>query len=244
VTSHPSRLAAFPAGLPRALRASKEAITDLDSGLLQEAWCARPVNAPERLPTAFVTGGSGFVGGHLIERLVRDGWTVRALARSTRAAACVAELGAEPVAGDLAAIPADAARGAAVVFHLAALVDEWAPRPDNTRVKVDGTAAVIEACRTTGVERLVHLSTEAVLLDARPLIGVDETVPLRPGSPAPYAATKAQAEQLVLDADSGGLTTVAIRPRLVWGPTTPRSCPACWTPSEHGDSPGSAQAPT
>ena len=53
------------------------------------------------MPAAFVTGGSGFVGGALIERLRREGWDVRALARSERAAERVRELGAEPVSGDL-----------------------------------------------------------------------------------------------------------------------------------------------
>ena len=53
------------------------------------------------MTSAFVTGGSGFIGGALIERLRREGWTVRALARSDSAAARVAELGAEPVRGDL-----------------------------------------------------------------------------------------------------------------------------------------------
>ncbi len=175
----------------------------------------RDVTGPR---TAFVTGGSGFVGGHLLERLVRDGWTVRALARSARAVARVTELGAEPVAGDLAAIPLDRLRGADVAFHLAALVDEWAPRRDYVRANVDGTAAMVAACRAAGVARLVHLSTEAVLLDGHPLSGVDETAPLRVDSPAPYAATKARAEELVLDADGNGLATVAVRPRLVWGP--------------------------
>ena len=53
------------------------------------------------MPTAFVTGGSGFIGGALIERLRREGWDVRALARSEVAAARVRELGAEPLSGDL-----------------------------------------------------------------------------------------------------------------------------------------------
>ena len=51
--------------------------------------------------TAFVTGGSGFIGGRLIKRLVGDGWRVRALARSNGAAEKVSGLGAEPVRGDL-----------------------------------------------------------------------------------------------------------------------------------------------
>jgi uncharacterized protein YbjT (DUF2867 family) len=52
------------------------------------------------MTSAFVTGGSGFVGGALIERLRGEGWDVRALARSERAAERVRELGAEPVMGD------------------------------------------------------------------------------------------------------------------------------------------------
>ena len=52
----------------------------------------------------FVTGGSGFVGGHLIERLVRDGHRVRALARSDRSAATVQGWGAEVVRGDLGSV--------------------------------------------------------------------------------------------------------------------------------------------
>ena len=51
---------------------------------------------------AFVTGGSGFIGGRLIRRLVGDGWSVRALARSDASERAVSELGAEPARGDLA----------------------------------------------------------------------------------------------------------------------------------------------
>ena len=53
------------------------------------------------MPSAFVTGGSGFIGGALIERLRREGWEVRALARSDTAEAAVRERGAAPVRGDL-----------------------------------------------------------------------------------------------------------------------------------------------
>ena len=78
------------------------------------------------MPTAFVTGGSGFVGGRLIERLAADGWTVRALARSERSEAAVRALGAEPVPGDLGDVAAleNGANGADACFHAAANVAE------------------------------------------------------------------------------------------------------------------------
>ncbi len=169
---------------------------------------------------AFVTGGSGFIGGRLIARLVADGVPVRALARSSRAADAVAAAGAEPVAGDLSdpAGLAAAAAGCAVAFNAAASVEEWGPWAAFEAANVQGTANVIHACRLAEVGRLVHVGTEAALMAGQPLVEADERTPLRPDSPAPYPATKARAEALVLAASGRGLDTVVIRPRLVWGP--------------------------
>jgi nucleoside-diphosphate-sugar epimerase len=82
---------------------------------------------------------------------------------------------------------------------------------------VQGTRNALEACRRAGVQRFVHVGTEAALLAGEPLIDVDETAPLRPDSPALYPSTKARAEQAVRDANGQGLETVVVRPRLVWG---------------------------
>jgi nucleoside-diphosphate-sugar epimerase len=169
--------------------------------------------------TAFLTGGSGFIGGRLIARLVADGYSVRALARSDGSAKAVAGLGAEPVRGDLgdrAALAAGAA-GCDLAFHLAAHLGEWGPWEDFERGNVEGTRNVIAACREAGVGRLVHCGTEAALMAGEPLVHVDETAPLRPDSRAPYPATKARAEQAVRDANGEGLETVVVRPRFVWG---------------------------
>jgi nucleoside-diphosphate-sugar epimerase len=171
--------------------------------------------------TAFVTGGSGFVGGRLIERLVRDGWAVRALARSDAAASRVGEAGAEPVRGDLgdSGALARGSRGAEVVFHAAAKVGDRPTRRDWAafrRVNVEGTKAVLAAARAEGVRRVVHVGTEAALLHGQPLVVADERTPLAFHSPAPYPATKAAAEEAVVTAR--GVETVVIRPRFVWGP--------------------------
>jgi nucleoside-diphosphate-sugar epimerase len=171
------------------------------------------------LPAAFVTGGSGFIGGALIERLRREGWEVRALARSDAAEAAVRERGATPVRGDLgdAAALEGGTVGCDVCFHAAAKVEDWGDPADFERQNVGGTANVIAASRAGGVRRLVHVGTEAALTAGQALVRVDEGAPLRPDSPFLYSSTKAKAERLVRDADGDDLETVVVRPRFVWG---------------------------
>lgn len=168
---------------------------------------------------SFVTGGSGFIGGRLIERLVAAGIPVRALARSDRSAAAVEACGAEAVRGDLADVEAitAAARGCDTAYHLAANVEMWGSWDDFIRDNVTGTENVLTAARRGGVRRFVHCGTEAALNAGEPLRSVDETAPLRPDSPAHYPATKARAEQAVIAANGDGFETVVVRPRFVWG---------------------------
>jgi nucleoside-diphosphate-sugar epimerase len=171
------------------------------------------------MPSAFVTGGSGFIGGALIQRLRSEGVEVRALARSERAAERVRELGADAVSGDLddrASLRAGA-EGCDLAFHAAAKVEDWGDPADFERLNVGGTRNVIDACREAGVRRLVHVGTEAALMAGQPLLNVDESAPLRPDSPALYSSSKAKAEQLVRAANGDGLETVVVRPRFVWG---------------------------
>jgi nucleoside-diphosphate-sugar epimerase len=171
------------------------------------------------VPAAFVTGGSGFVGAALIRRLVADGWAVRALARSPEAEAAVRAAGAEAAPGSLEdpkTLEAGA-RGVEYVFHAAAKLGDWGDWKEFRRVNVGGTRHLIAACRAAGVRRLVHVGTEAALLRGQPLIAADERTPLALDSPAPYAATNAQAEAAVIEGNGSGLETVVVRPRFVWG---------------------------
>ncbi len=169
--------------------------------------------------TAFVTGGSGFIGGRLIERLRSEGWGVRALARSDRSADAVRALGAEPVSGDISSFAAirTGAAGCTHAFHAAAHVGDWGARDDFIRDNVQGTQNVLSGTAAAGVGRFVHVGTEASLLAGQPLVNVDERAPLRPDSPSLYPFTKALAEQSVRQANRGAFETVVVRPRFVWG---------------------------
>src|SRR5215212_9114701 len=171
------------------------------------------------MPSAFLTGGSGFIGGRLIERLRGEGFDVRALARSDSSVAAVEAAGAEPVRGDLDSADAmrSGAQGCDFFFHAAAKAEDWGAREEFERVNVAGTQNALSAAREAGVRRFVHVGTEAALMAGQPLVQVDETTPLRPDSRAPYPWSKAKAEQAVRDANGDGLETVVVRPRFVWG---------------------------
>lgn len=166
----------------------------------------------------FVTGGSGFIGGHLIEGLVRAGHEVSALARSPRSADVVRRHGAAPVAADLGTLKGEDLAGAEAAVHCAAYVEEWGTRAQFWEGNVEGTARVLDAARAAGVRRFVHVGTEAALFDGHDLIDIDETHPYPERQRFLYSETKAEAERRVLAANEpGGMTTVSIRPRLVWG---------------------------
>lgn len=169
------------------------------------------------LRSAFVTGGSGFLGRHLLESLQRRRLAAVALARSDAAAAACAGRGARVVRGDLDDVEAMAAAmaGCDTVFHCAARVSDWDHPSVFERINVQGTAHALEAAKRAGVERFVHVSTEAVLIGGRPIVQADETWPLPERPMALYPASKVAAERLVLAAS--GLHTVIVRPPFIWG---------------------------
>jgi nucleoside-diphosphate-sugar epimerase len=124
-----------------------------------------------------------------------------------------------------AAAVAEACRGVATVFHVAAKVGVWGRHEDFYRINVLGTRAVLDGCRAHGVRRLVHTSTPSVVYNGRDLAGVDESLPLTTNCPSPYPLTKAVAEREVLGANSSQMRTVALRPHLVWGVGDPHLVP-------------------
>ncbi len=188
---------------------------------------AAPFTAPTHssLPPALVTGGTGFLGRHLVERLLAQGRAVSVLAR--RPAPDLEKRGVRFVAADLADADAvrSACRGMETVFHLAAKVGVWGRYDDFFRANVLGTRAVLEGCTAHGVRRLVYTSTPSVVYNGRNLAGADESLPLTTSCPAAYPRTKAMAEREVLAANSPELRTIALRPHLIFGVGDPHLVP-------------------
>lgn len=166
----------------------------------------------------FVTGASGFVGGAVARHFAQRGDEVAAMSRSEKSDAAIRALGGAPVRCDLESVAAADMGGAEAVVHCAAFVEQWGPKDAWKRFNVDGTARMLAAAREAGVRRFIHISTESVLWNGQHLRGADETYPLAPNSPYPYAATKAKAELLVKAANAPGFETIILRPRFIWGP--------------------------
>lgn len=174
----------------------------------------------------FVSGGSGFVGGHMIEALVARGDEVVAMARSDRSIAVVEGFGAKAVRCTLEDVDATHMAGCDAVVHAAAFVEEWGTRAQFVTGNIEGTRRMLAAARAAGVRRFIHIGTEAVLFDGHDLIAIDETQPYPDRQRFLYSETKAEAERLVLAADDSTLTALSLRPRLIWGPRDATVLPA------------------
>jgi nucleoside-diphosphate-sugar epimerase len=181
-----------------------------------------------------ITGASGFIGGRIAARLLREGRQVRCYSR--REIPELAAAGAEVVIGqfdDNRALAA-AFRDVGTVFHVAGRVGVWGPAEPFFRVNEGGTRAVIRACRRADVPRIVYTSSPSVVYNGSDLSGVGESAPLCTKAPCAYPTSKAAAERVVSAANSKLLRTVSLRPHLVWGPGDRNVVPRCLALAKSG----------
>lgn len=170
------------------------------------------------MPDVFLTGGSGWVGGAVLRRLVADGRHVRALARSDHAAEVVRAIGAEPIRGDLLR-PGEWERrleGCDTLFHIAGEVAMC----DRARLEVNvaGTRTVIAAAGRAGVRRIVFTSSAATIGESRGVMA-SEATPHSGHDLSGYARSKRLAEEAAFrDAAALGIDLVSINPSSVQGP--------------------------
>ncbi|MFW5829728.1 MAG: NAD-dependent epimerase/dehydratase family protein, partial [Planctomycetota bacterium] len=172
-----------------------------------------------------VTGGGGFLGKAIVERLLALGERVRILQRRPQAE--LQARGVDVVQADLgdAEAVATACHGCGSVFHVAAKAGVWGHVADYERSNVAGTRHVLAGCRLAGVRQLLYTSSPSVVFDGTDEDGIDESVPYPDRHLNAYSATKARAEAEILTANGDDLHTVALRPHLIWGPDDPHLLP-------------------
>ena len=165
-----------------------------------------------------LTGSSSLLGAQVVRQLVQRGDTVRVMQR--RPSAVAEELGLEQHLGDVVdeTVATGAVAGVDTVIHLAARVGVVGTRKQFFETNVVGTRVMLAAAKSAGVQRFVFVSSPSVAHTGAALAG-QAAEPADPRhAKGEYSKSKALAEKEVLAADGSGITTIAVRPHLVWGP--------------------------
>jgi nucleoside-diphosphate-sugar epimerase len=168
----------------------------------------------------FITGAEGFIGRHALIRLFADGHRLTAAIRSVQEEKRLQTLGIETVRGNLnEEIDLNVAlSGHDAVVHCAAYVSLWGSPAQFQETNIGLTKKLIEAARTTGIKRFIHMSMASVVLNERcALYDAQEQLPLCRSVEMLFAYSKAQAERIVISANTAQFATVILRPAFVWG---------------------------
>ncbi len=168
----------------------------------------------------FVTGATGFIGKHLVRRLIAEGHEVFCLVRNPRRAREMESWGVSLVHGDVNSRAAlrDGMTGCDWLFHLANLYSMWEPDPGKfAQVNIEGTRCVLETALETGIRKVVYVCTVAVY--GKPAqTPFDEQSQPGPRLFSEYARTKAAADRLAWDLyHHKGLPLVVLYPGIVLG---------------------------
>ncbi len=173
-----------------------------------------------------VTGGAGFLGRYIVEKLLESGDEVSIFSRGSYPE--MEEMGVEVIRGDLRNKDEvfGAIEGKEMVFHVASKIDMWGKKKDFYDINVKGTQNVINACLKHGIKKLIYTSTASVVFNGEDIENLDETQPYTKKFLSYYPETKAEAEKLILEANEKmGLKTTILRPHLIWGPRDPSLFP-------------------
>lgn len=167
---------------------------------------------------ALVTGACGFIGSHLVDQLLLEGWRVRATDLPEASCRWLPE-GVEWIPADLTHHETleSALTGVQVVFHTAAILDVSAPWERLYRVNALGTENLLHAARKAGVQRIVNWSSYRVYGRIDPgRLPIDEKHPVRPRDP--YGRSKAMQDAVVWRYHEEGLPATIVRPSVPYGP--------------------------
>jgi dihydroflavonol-4-reductase len=174
------------------------------------------------MPTAFVTGGTGFVGLNLVKALRERAWEVVAIHRRSSDLALLAATGARLVVADVtdaASLLAAMPERVDAVFHVAASTNFWRyGNAEQTRTNVDGTRHIVEASLARGARRFVHTSSIAAYGHHEGRRIDEHTTSNAPGHWVNYMRTKWLAEEEVRRGIQKGLSAVILNPANILGP--------------------------
>lgn len=174
--------------------------------------------APDFPKRLFITGASGYVGRNLVRHFLAAGSKVIGLTRSEKGAYLLGDLGATPVVADIVSTDlVEAMSGCDALVHAAADTDHGLPTKGQQKTNQEGTRRVFQAAQQAGIGRALHISSESVLADGRPIINADETWPLPRRPAGGYSRSKAAAEKTALSFNSAAFNVMVVRPRFVWG---------------------------
>ncbi|MCB8926760.1 MAG: NAD-dependent epimerase/dehydratase family protein [Ardenticatenaceae bacterium] len=167
-----------------------------------------------------MTGATGFLGHHLVPRLVQSGYALRAVMRPSSDTQFLQKYGVELAYAeditDVAAL-AQACEGCDQVIHAAGLFRFWGEREEFWQTNVGGTTAVLQAVKNQPIQRFIYISTIAVVGKPPTNRPIDETTRCNPLEP--YQQSKFKAENLVLAAHAeDGLPAIVLRPGAFYGP--------------------------
>ncbi len=166
-----------------------------------------------------ITGATGFIGSHLVEKNLKEGHAVRILALSgDKKASEMQSNSIEVIYGDIREQRdvKEAVRGVQIVYHLAAIVTDWAPKTLFEQVNIEGARNICEASLKNGIERLIEMSTNDVFGLVEDVV-IDESFDYKHWR-EPYADTKLEAAKIVHEYGQKGLPVSVAYPCWVYGP--------------------------
>ena len=169
------------------------------------------------MKTVLVTGATGFLGKYVVEELVEHGYQVRAFGRNSQVGQSLEESSVSFFQGDLTKAEdlLEACQGMDMVVHAGALSTIWGPWEDFYQANVLGTKYVIEACRQTGIQRIVYVSSPSVYAAPKDQLAIKESDAPEENNLNNYIRSKLASERLFKDYPD--VPSIILRPRGLFG---------------------------
>lgn len=175
-----------------------------------------------------MTGGSGFIGGHILKTLINAGLEVRVLVRPTSDTSIFKEYDIEVLYGDITDLPSvrNAVQGMDLLFHVAADYRFWVPDPEQMHAtNVDGTVQILREATDAGVSKIVYTSSAVTVRGSKETPGTEADFMVLEECRSTYQRTKLLAEQAVWDLIAKGMPITIVNPSTPIGPGDRRPTP-------------------